>query len=393
MSHVSAQDRSVPAASTPPASSNLTQCVESLYDAVGDDQRFRSALGGFCAHFDAAGAIYLLPPSEQGADTVATEVVPPALLTEYQSHFFAHDSWRLAGQAQGLVVPGFVARGCDLVDPEVLRLSYFWREFLVPCQTKDVLTGVIPPPEPDGQHCAFVSFLRSHAQPGWFDQALVQRLREVLPDLGRALRLHRRLAPQVALAHTLEGMFEQLEVPMLFLDRRGQLLRANRQALAACQTAQALRCTAAGSLMARTYLGWQPLSRLMAGLDQAPTVRHMLVGDGDMPVALTLRQVHGPAPALLAGTDDDTVHAVATLRAAPADVLASLARHYGLTPAEVRVARQVLDGLPAERIAELSGIKVSTVRTHIGHLLAKTGARRQTELVARLRGAAAGISA
>lgn len=364
----------------------LGDCIEALYDAVGDDARFRQALGGFCAHFDAAGAIYLLPPGDQGADTVATDMVPLAQLTEYHSHFFAHDSWRLAGLAQGLVVPGFVARGCDLVDPEVLRLSYFWREFLVPCQTKDVLTGVIPPPEPDSAQCAFVSFLRSAAQPGWFDTALVPRLREVLPDLGRALRLHRRIAPQVALAHTLEGMFEELDVPMLFLDAQGRLLRANRQAQSACQAGHALRCTVGGTLLARTELGWQPLTRLMAGLGEVPTVRQMLLGEGDLPVALTLREVHGPTPMLLAGPGGEAVHAVASLRTAPADVLEAQARHYGLTPAELRTARHVLDGLSAERIADLLGVKLSTVRTHIGHLLAKTGARRQTELVARLRG-------
>lgn len=385
--HVTSLDRSTTGAAPGPAPDRLADCIEALYDAVGDDGRFRGALGSFCAHFDAAGAIYLLPPGDQGADTVATEVVPPALLTEYHSHFFAHDSWRLAGQAQGVVVPGFVTRGCDLVDPEVLRLSYFWREFLVPCQTKDILTGVIAPPDPDSAQCAFVSFLRSAAQPGWFDPSLVQRLREVLPDLGRALRLHRRLAPQVALAHTLEGMFEELDVPMLFLDARGHLLRANRQAQAACEGGHALQCTLGGSLMARTHLGWQPLARLMAGLDQVPTVRHMLHGEGDVPVALTLRQVHGSAPMLLAGPEGETVHAVATLRTAAADVVGALARHYGFTPAELRTAQHLLDGLPAERIAALAGVKLSTVRTHIGHLLAKTGTRRQTELVARLRGA------
>lgn len=389
MPQVTAPERSTDAPFAGAAPGRLADGVEALYDAVGDDARFRRALGGLCAHFDAAGAIYLLPPGEHGADTVATEVVPPALLTEYHSHFFAHDSWRLAGQAQGLVAPGFVARGCDLVDPEVLRLSYFWREFLVPCQTKDVLTGVIAPVEPDGRDCAFVSFLRSATQPGWFNPALVQRLRDVLPDLGRALRLHRRLAPQVALAHTLEGLFEELDVPMLFLDQRGHLLRGNRQALAACRAGQALHCTAGGLLMARGQHGWQPLARLLAGLGRAPTVRQTLLGEDDVPVTLTLRRVHGPAPALLAGVDDDTVHAVATLRTAAGELLESLARHYGLTPAELRTARHVLEGLPAERMAELMGIKLSTVRTHIGHLLAKTGARRQTELVARLRGGAA----
>lgn len=371
-------------ASRPPAS--LGDCIEALYDAVGDDARFREALASFCDHFDASAAIFMMPPDAQGIQTLATRGVSPASLTEYHNHFFAHDSWRLAAQAQGLLQPGYVARGCDIVDPEALRVSYFGREFLAHAQIKDILTGVTAPLEPQGTDCAIVSFHRASAQPGWFDRRLVGRLREVLPDLGRALRLHRRIAPQVAMAHTLEGMFEDLDVPMLFVNERGHLMRGNRQAQAACRTGHPLQLTLGGTLMAHTAAGWQPLARLMAALSQAPTVRHMLLDQDQTPVVLTLRQVHGPAPALLAGQVDDTVHAVATLRSSSADVLEALASHYGLTPAELRTARHVLDGLPAESIADLLGVKLSTVRTHIGHLLAKTGARRQTELVARLRG-------
>lgn len=372
----------------------VAECVESLYDAVGDDPAFRAALGDFCEHFDASGAVYLLPPDEHGGQTIAASGVPAAALTEYHSHFFAHDTWRLAAQAHGLMTPGFVTRGCDIVDPEVLRLSYFWREFLEPYGTKDILTGVIPPLEPEATDCAIVSFHRAAAQPGWFAQSLVGRLREVLPHLGRALRMHRRIAPKVAVAHTLEGLFDDMDVPMLFVDRGGRLLRANRQAAEVCRAGHPIRLSAGGALMARTPDGWQHLARELGALADAPTVRLMLIEEGGAPAVLTLRRVHGPAPGLpaAAATNDEgtepAVHAVVTLRATPSELLEAFAEHYAFTPAEVRTARYVVEGLPAEQIAEQMGVKLSTIRTHIGHLLNKTGARRQTEFVARLRGGA-----
>lgn len=381
------------ALSPPPAPAGIDDCVEMLYDAVGDDTGFRHALGHFCGHFDATGAIYLLPPDEHSADTIAARNVPAAALTEYHSHFFAHDTWRLAAQARGLVVPGYVARGCDIVDPGALQLSYFWREFLQPYGIKDILTGVIPPADGEGDDCTIVSFHRGAAQPGWFAPKLVEQMRALMPHLGRALRMHRRIAPQVAVAHTLEGMFDQMDVPMLFVDRRGRLVRANRQADVLCQRAQTLSLGPGRLLMARTANGWQHLARALEGLAGAPTVRQMLLEEDGMPAVLTLRRVHGNPPGLAADDGADEVHAVVTLRATPAELLDAFAQHYALTPAEVRTARCVVDGLQAEEIAQQLGVKLSTVRTHIGHLLAKTGARRQTEFVARLRGGAPRASA
>jgi DNA-binding CsgD family transcriptional regulator len=53
---------------------------------------------------------------------------------------------------------------------------------------------------------------------------------------------------------------------------------------------------------------------------------------------------------------------------------------FGLTPAEARVACRLV-GETVDEVAEALGVGVATVRTHVQHLLAKTGTRRQSELV------------
>ena len=54
---------------------------------------------------------------------------------------------------------------------------------------------------------------------------------------------------------------------------------------------------------------------------------------------------------------------------------------FGLSDAELRVARGLLEGRTAQEIAGALGRSVATVRSHIKALLTKSGARRQTELV------------
>lgn len=64
------------------------------------------------------------------------------------------------------------------------------------------------------------------------------------------------------------------------------------------------------------------------------------------------------------------------------EVFASeLATQFDLSAVELRITRGLLEGRTAQEIAGDNGRSVATVRTHIKRLLAKTGARRQSELV------------
>jgi DNA-binding CsgD family transcriptional regulator len=61
--------------------------------------------------------------------------------------------------------------------------------------------------------------------------------------------------------------------------------------------------------------------------------------------------------------------------------LEAAARRYGLTPSELRVLAAVLEAGSIADIAERLGISKATVKTHLNHLMAKTGAQRQTDLM------------
>lgn len=61
--------------------------------------------------------------------------------------------------------------------------------------------------------------------------------------------------------------------------------------------------------------------------------------------------------------------------------LEALARVHQLTRTEARVLALVADGLEAHAVALVLGVKVSTVRTHLAALLAKTRSRRAAELI------------
>lgn len=78
----------------------------------------------------------------------------------------------------------------------------------------------------------------------------------------------------------------------------------------------------------------------------------------------------------------------------PEDVLVdhlALCDMFALTPTEAAVATALCDGLAPADLAARLGVQVNTVQAHIKRTLAKTGCRRQAELVALLlRSAACG---
>jgi len=58
-----------------------------------------------------------------------------------------------------------------------------------------------------------------------------------------------------------------------------------------------------------------------------------------------------------------------------------IARAYRLTPTELRVLLAIVQIGGVPEVAPALGIAENTVKTHLGNLFVKTGARRQADLV------------
>jgi DNA-binding CsgD family transcriptional regulator len=66
-----------------------------------------------------------------------------------------------------------------------------------------------------------------------------------------------------------------------------------------------------------------------------------------------------------------------------AERCSALAASSGLTSTEERVLRKMVEGAANKVISEDLGISLATVKTHISHILQKTGCRNRTDLIGR----------
>ncbi|MBM3563858.1 MAG: helix-turn-helix transcriptional regulator [Alphaproteobacteria bacterium] len=96
-----------------------------------------------------------------------------------------------------------------------------------------------------------------------------------------------------------------------------------------------------------------------------------------VPIRLTARDIFVRCAAALVLTP------VVAPSAPPVELVQSL---FDLTPAEARVARNLVSGQSVDDMADASGVSHNTIRTHVRCVLQKTGCNRQSEVVALLSG-------
>lgn len=175
---------------------------------------------------------------------------------------------------------------------------------------------------------------------------------------------------------------------VLLVEPDGTLLQANHSARMHLAATQALSLSA-GRVRAQPGADATCLRGLLADASSGRAGLAVL-GGGTISVAAipvgspTATDRHAPA-ACRSPAEGAQAGAVAlVLSRAPTEsgwVLSRFARHHELTPAEVQVLSLLCQGFNAPETATRLGVAVSTVRSHVRSLCAKTGSRGARVLV------------
>ncbi|MBL8326216.1 MAG: hypothetical protein JNJ89_14790 [Rubrivivax sp.] len=178
-----------------------------------------------------------------------------------------------------------------------------------------------------------------------------------------------------ALGHAL---MQHLETPLIVTDAMGAVLECNPAATRRVERCEGLWLDAAGRLAVRQGGRWVPITKWHAELVAGRGVTLLLEAEGPaMQLTLKPMTVHdgglGTATWVLA-----TVERVVLTRAD------AMRRRFRFTRTQARLAEMLCQGMRPASAAEALGVKISTVRTHVGEMYEKTGAHSQAQLVALL---------
>jgi DNA-binding CsgD family transcriptional regulator/PAS domain-containing protein len=354
--------------------------VEHIYDAAVVADRWPSFLDRISVVTGSVSPTLWRVANQPAGELFASATSSYEWMPDYLARFVAVDPWVPAISALGAWRDGFVGLGEAAVPMSVLKKTEFYNEL----GRKHGLIG------------GFASLVMSRSgllaltthqpAPGTFGSREVELARALVPHLRRALVLHEHLSELESRHAGAIDVIDTMRSGVILIDARGQVEAVNRAARALLGRRDGLY-SAADGLRAGRAAETQRLRQLVHAALGTTTGTGMGAG-GDMTVSRLHKRndwgEHGRrAGAIVIVHDPDQRPEL------DADVLR---RIYGFSAAEVRVAGLLVAGRSVRDIAALLRVEISTVRTHVSRLLAKSGTSTQAQLVAVLLGSPAVIA-
>lgn len=364
--------------------------TSAIYDAALDPTHRPSVLAQLKACFRTeAETFYVLDFGTRRLTQAHLAGITPQWMSCFDALYFTPDNpWNVHSEALHRLGTVRTNERLDAYTREdgVLYRSAYYQEWMRPQGFRFSLGNTLTT---ERSGVANVTLLRAPDLPTFSEQE-VHLFERLSGHFVRALRIRERLGAAALRRDQLASALDSLHGGMLIVGPDGDLVHGNRAALQALARADAL-VYRQGRVQAACHTSQPALDALLrAHAPQpgrlAPTTDTLVLPrvNGGVPlrvqaagVALPLSSASSHRPCVLlalSGADDNP----------PPSRADGLREAYGLTPAEVRLAQALLDGLSLRDAAARLGLTYGTARTRLKCVFHKTGVQRQSELIARL---------
>jgi DNA-binding CsgD family transcriptional regulator len=263
-----------------------------------------------------------------------------------------------------------------------------YRGWAGPLGMVDIIQGTL---DKSASGIAVISCAR-HESVGVATDAELRRMRMLLPHLRRAVLISKALDLRTVQAAAFADTIDGIAAGVFLVSPQGELVHANARGQAMLDKGEPLRFEA-GTLIAADAAVQASLQKAFADSVNGDAA---IEANG---MALPLRSAadahyiaHVLPLASGARLSAGAFHSAAAalfVREAKVDLAVAVnaaAKLYGLTPAEERVARAIVELGGIAPVASLTGMSESTVKKQLEHVFEKTGTRRQAELVKLIAG-------
>lgn len=367
-----------PAAHAPPRPEQ-GEVLDSLYGAVGLDEAWSDTLRVLAGYFEASiGLLVVAGEGQRDQSFYAAWNHTEEAARAYSSHWWQHDAMLQAALTKNLFVRGMIIRGSDLLPPEELRRTDYYRHYLSALPAEHFLGCVMS----DGRDEALappmhLSFFRPPDAPDFSDENLSE-LAALYPHIHRAFNLHwqlRNTREQLGLFH--QGL-DGFDFGVMFIDPANRVRHAN---------AAALRL--AGDPASAALLGGLPdvvpgagaLAQLLKACALGQGGAIPLGPDGSHQLLALALPLAAPTPTAAGRARASVVLMLIDPRRRPDAALEYVVRAFKLSRAEARLLPLLFENRTPAEIAQRLDVKIATVRTQLSAIFAKTGTTRQQELM------------
>jgi DNA-binding CsgD family transcriptional regulator len=363
--------------------------IEAIYGAALATDGWSVLVDRLIGHFDAAAASFGVMDNDKQVVLVARRGITgtPEMTDRYRSHYVQYDPWPLEMARRPV---GEAMLSSRVYDPEFMRQSPFVNEYFLPAGLVDSMGAALLR---DDQNTAILAIQRS-ARRGTFQTDDIARFNAIAPHLAAAIRVQRGLSG-MAQGGLVEQVLDRLAVGVVALNGAGQVDHANVAANRMLARRDGLQLDDR-TLVVRDHAANDRFGRLLAEvLLPAPGAGGIVQacradGAGRYAILVApLRRERESTPfpwpyrgALVLIRDEES-----GLGLLP-DQLRAL---YGLSIEQARLLQALLDGATVLEHAERAGVRPTTARFHLRHVLQKTGTATQSQLMRKVVGDLAGL--
>lgn len=365
----------------------VDQLICSIYDAALDSalwpafmdslaSSLNASLGMLWMHDFSNGRVNLEPC---GGNVSAVTGLDATALAQFTNYYAALNVW-VPNASQ--LAEGSVTVSSVLYPDELLKRTEFYSDFLRP---QDLFYGVGSSILKRGTRDVKMSFVRSE-RAGRYDESELQLVRQLMPHLRNAVVVHRQLHRLRLMAASAMAALELVPVGVILLTSAGTLLHANRRAHELAAWTGALSFGPAGTISGAGMAATASLQRLIHNAVTTGAGKGVAHGGAQRLVSAKGRELHALVTPLPAGSAAFAGSAMAAIFCSdPQSVIGALSRTlaamYGMTPAEAHLTEALVNGQSLTQYAEVRCVSMNTVRTQLKAAAAKTGAKRQADLV------------
>ncbi|MGZ5948137.1 MAG: helix-turn-helix transcriptional regulator [Caulobacteraceae bacterium] len=363
-----------------------TEFLDLLYEAAVEPDRWIPAMDRFADLVGGTSTWLSRLSMANGTGSGVVSRIDPVMPPLYYSYYAPQNLYSNATDPEAFMrgwTPKILVDE-DFVPKEDLVRTEYYDGFLKP---QDVHSIMFVRLAARGVEISAISINRPESW-GRFESWEIERAKRLHPHVRRAFRVAETLAEAGLVAEGMAAAMDRSPCGVIVLDDAGRVRRTNSVADARLAEPGGF-CVVGGRLSAVQPKAANELQALVsAAASPDLAVRTggtmtLTVPGKRFPLSVTVAPVRSQAfavfdhrPAVIVCVNDPEAEAQLseeTLRAL-----------FGLTRAEVRVAIAATRGGTARQVAATLGVSVHTVRNQLQSVLEKTGASRQSEMVALL---------
>lgn len=362
--------------------SNDDALLTTLYRAVGHEARWADVLRALAEYFGASVAMLRAADRRQCAHSYYLSYnLSDSVSRAYADYWWPHDPWTPAAFKSEDFRVRMTGRGSDLVSLRDLRQTRFYKEFLLRIPVEHLLLSVMTDKNSDdslGSPPAILSLLRAPDMAD-FSDAEVEHLCRLTPHIQRAFKLHWQWRSSQVQLSVFQRSLDGLDFGVIFFDATGRILSLNTSAKEMIvDTDYRQFFTSLPQVV--------PAGGMLDGL-----VQKTAAGEGG-PLTLCGFKNRLLAFALpIAHVEETTVNSKLARSAVmlmlvdqqkqPGAAVDFMVRSFKLSPAEAKILPLLFDSRTPTEMADILGLKISTIRSQLSSVYAKTGTTRQQELI------------